>query len=989
MKGLFATALMGLALLPGLAVEAAAGTLSQSSPQGGGDSEWREKLVSRFGSGPKNSIAQAVKDFPQLRQRLEVIADWVAQDQVDGPAGLRLDAVAAMVAKLGSQAKDFQERLAALQRAQAGPTDRRWAELYLDACHRRRQARLDLHRAQLAGFVFTKHFDMGGSHYAYTECLSDAQAEKHFHPGTSLGLWEFDGLFGKVRSLIDDAQGVIRDPDVSYDGKRLLFSWKKSAKDDDYHLYEMDLATRKVRQLTFGLGFADYEANYLPNGDIVFNSTRCIQTVPCWWTEVSNLFTCDGDGKYLRRLSFDQVHSNYPTVTGDGRVIYTRWEYNDRGQLFVQGLFQMNIDGTAQRELYGNNSWFPTTLLHARHIPGTQKYVAILTGHHTRQQGWLGIVDPTKGRQENSGVQLIAPVRQTDAVRIDRYAQTGDQFQYPYPLSETEFLVTFKPAGTKFFGIYFMTEAGERELLVSDAKISCNQPVVVKSRPVPVVRKSHVDYRQKTGTVYMHDVYAGIGLQGVPRGTIKSLRVVALDYRAAGVGHNGNSGPAGGALVSTPISIQGSWDVKVVLGTTPVLEDGSAFFTVPARTPLYFQALNAKGQAVQTMRSWMTLQPGEVSSCVGCHDQQSSTPPRTQGSLASQAGPQELLEWHGKPRGFSFVREIQPVLDRHCVRCHFQEGAQASAQNTGKVFEAKTMKMVVPCDGAQWSYTLDRPADTWMKPDFQAASWKVGPGGFGSKGTPGARIGTNWRSSDIWLRRTFDLKDVPAAPAFLCHHDEDVEIYINGIMAAQATGYTARYEVLPMTTAGLAALKPGQNTIAVHCHQTYGGQFIDVALIDAGKNPFFSLKGGGASPAVAVSPGVKPAFSLKSTTRFDPQSLRHWSDSYRALANRKYTNWINVQSEPSPLSAFHAGSAKSKLINILEEGHHGVKLAPEEMDRLATWIDLLVPYCGDFREGFEGANLEKYEHFLNKRRRWQAEEARNIEAFIRERQGQR
>lgn len=790
---------------------------------------WRETLLRRFSAGPAAAVTQCLRDFPAQRLQLAAIADWVEQDRLDGPGGLRVEVVATLLDRLGPAGTELRARLRQLQGTRAAPHDRRWAELYLDACAQRRQARLTPHRDKLARVIFTKHYDMGGSHYAYTEGLSDAQNERHFKPGASLCLLELDGLFGTIRTLIDDRDGVLRDPDVSYDGKRVLFSWKKSHT-DDYHLYELDVATRKVRQLTFGAGFADYEGAYLPSGDLVFNSTRCVQTVPCWWTEVSNLFTCAGDGRYLRRLSYDQVHTNYPTVTGDGRVSYTRWEYNDRGQIFVQGLFQMNPDGTAQRELYGNSSWFPTALLHARHIPGTGKYVAILSGHHTRQQGWLGLVDPSRGRQENSGVQLIAPVRKTEAVRIDRYGQNGDQFQYPYPLSESAFLVTCRPApsslspkgekgkaeGARHFALYFITASGERELLACDAKISCNQPVPLAARPVPPARASQVDYRQQTGTFYLHDVYAGDGLQGVPRGTVRRLRVVALDYRAAGVGRNSNHGPAGGALVSTPISLQGSWDVKVVLGTVPVQADGSASFTVPARTPLYFQALDSKGHAIQTMRSWATLQPGEVQSCVGCHDQQNTTAPTRRPSLAARAGPQELTPWYGPPRGFSFVREVQPVLDRHCISCHHVE---------------------------------------------------AGPG----------------------------------------------------------------------------------------------------------------------KQAGSAGAGILPAFSLKGTQRLDPQALRKWSDAYRALADRKFTNWVNVQSEPPVLPPYHAGAAKSKLIRILEDGHHGVKLAAEEMDRLVTWIDLLVPYCGDYREGLDGANLARYEHFLRKRQRWQAEEAANIAAYLRDR----
>jgi len=605
----------------------------------------------------------------------EVVADWLLQDNVGAADKLTKQAVAAIVRDLGEAGADLARRLDDLELA-----DTPLLDIYTAACERRRATRLKPHLPHLARVVFTKHYDLGGSHYAYTEGQSDAQAERHFQPGASLCLLELDGLYGKVTTLLDDPKGVVRDPDVSYDAARILFAWKKDLLKDDYHLYEMSLPDRKIRQLTDGLGFADYEGAYLPSGDIVFNSTRPVQTVDCWWTEVSNLYTCGPDGQHLRRLSFDQVHTNFPTVTPDGRVVYTRWDYNDRGQIYPQGLFQMYPDGTGQTELYGNNSWFPTTILHARAIPGTGKYVAIFTGHHTRQKGWLGLVDPRLGRQENAGCQLIAPVRETKAVRIDAYGQTGDQFQYPYPLSESAFLVTFRPEKAPRFAIYWMDVAGCRELLAADPRISCNQPIPLAPRPAPHVRANVVDYRKDNGTVYLQDIYEGPGLAGVPRGTIKQLRVVALEFRAAGIGSNGNNGPAGGAMASTPVSIQGTWDVKRVLGTAPVHPDGSACFTLPARTPVYFQALDARGHAAQTMRSWMVVQPGESVSCVGCHENKNTAPPVTRTSQALVGGPQPLTppEWGRAPgagdgSGFGFIRHIQPILDTHCVKCHHLE----------------------------------------------------------------------------------------------------------------------------------------------------------------------------------------------------------------------------------------------------------------------------------------------------------------------------
>ena len=749
---------------------------------------------------------------------------WLASEEWDFSAK---EMMARVLEELGPANKDLREEFNKLRDLQSVSFSRQWLDFYIKACHRRRENRLKPLLKRWTKIVFTKHYNLGGSHYAYTEGQSDAQRERHFVPGSSLCLLEMNGNYGEVRALITDPNGVIRDPDVSYDGKRILFAWKKSDRQDDYHLYEMNVESGNFRQLTFGLGFADYEPAYLPSGDIIFNSTRCVQTVDCWWTEVSNLYTCDKDGGYLRRLTFDQVHTNYPTARDDGQVLYTRWEYNDRGQIFTQPLFQMNPDGTAQTECYGNNSWFPTTILHARGIPGSTKIVAILTGHHTLQQGKLALLDTSRGRQEAAGVQLIAPPRPARAVRVDRYGQEGDLFQYPYPLSEREFLVAYDPYGNsdkmyaRPYGIYFMTVDGRRELLAWDSNISCNQPVPLAPHQRPQTRPSMVDYRDRSGTYYLQDIYAGEGLQGVRRGTVKRLRVVALEYRAAGIGENRNQGPAGSALISTPISIgNGSWDVKVVLGDAKVHMDGSACFTVPARTPVYFQALDEKGHAVQTMRSWSTLQPREIFSCVGCHENKNLAPRLRPPTLAMKAGPKPLEPFYGPARGFSFITEIQPILDRHCIRCH------------------------------------------------------------------------------------------------------------NGSLEADSAEEESR---------------DGSN---------------------------------------------RPAFGLLGAQTVDAVAKRKWSNAYLWLTQggrpNEWVNWISAQSAPPMLSPYHAGAATSRLITLLEEGHEGVQLSSEELDRLACWIDLLVPFCGDYAEAnaWSPEEIETYNHFLAKRKRMEQIEETNIESFL-------
>ncbi|MBT3200009.1 MAG: hypothetical protein HN350_08830 [Phycisphaerales bacterium] len=748
----------------------------------------------------------------------QIMSDWVLQDFGKTDASkcfkskkdctLEAAAVAKVVAELGAVGADFKAEAAKLTAAKTPGGDKKWKDLYTRAAKVRRAKRLKLVSIRCKKIVFTRHYEMGGSHYAYTEGLSDAQRERHFKPGSALCLLDVSGDKPMVETLIDDPKGVIRDPDVSYDGKRILFAWKKSDRQDDYHLYEMDVATRKIRQLTFGLGFADYEGCYLPDGNILFNSTRCVQIVDCWWTEVSNLYVCNKDGKFLRRVAFDQVHSNYPQVLDDGRVVYTRWDYNDRGQLYPQPLYQMNPDGTSQTEYYGNNSWFPTTIGHARGIPGTSKVMALATGHHTRQRGKLCIVDSKKGRQEASGVQLIAPIAETKSVKIDRYGQRGDQFQYPYPFSEKEFLVTFRADGSRLrFGIYFMRDDASRELLAVNAGQDSNQPVPLKARKVPNIRPTTVDYRKKTGTFYVQDVYIGPGLKGVKRGVVKTLRVVALEFRAAGIGANGNRGPAGGALVSTPISIgNGTWDIKHVLGDTPVQSDGSAFFEVPARTPVYFQLLDEKNHVVQSMRSWSTLQPGEKFSCVGCHENKNEISLSTGTTIAMKAGPKKLKPFYDSTGGFSFPKMIQPILDKHCIKCH------------------------------------------------------------------------------------------------------------------------------------------------------------------DGKTP--------------------NAMSLMSTPQTNKRAKRDWSEAYLSLTKNgkpnEMINWLNVQSVPPMLEPYFKGANKSKIFEQIAGEHCKTKLSQEELDKIACWIDLLVPFCGDYAEAgaWNEGDHAKHKRFMDKRRRMELIEAANIEEML-------
>ncbi|MCP4379221.1 MAG: hypothetical protein GY794_23995, partial [bacterium] len=927
--------------------------------------------------------------------------DWMLQDHGKGAtkcftetAGC--DAEAKMVAKVLSEAPDakMKRQLDSLVAAKAPTSDPRWKALYVSACENRRAARLKTLNATTKRIVFTKHYNMGGSHYAYTEGLSDAQHERVFIPGSALCVLEIKGTKTEVTTLINDPKGVIRDPDVSYDGKRILFAWKKSDRKDDYHLYEMDVASKKVRQLTSGLGFADYEGVYLPNGNILFNSTRCVQTVDCWWTEVSNFYIVDKDGKLMRRVGFDQVHTNYPQVLADGRVIYTRWDYNDRGQLYPQPLYQMNIDGTAQTEYYGNNSWFPTTIGHARGIPGSDKLLAIATGHHSIQTGALILIDVKRGRQETEGVTLVAPMvkdkKDYRYRKIDGYTGHNGHFMYPYPISESEYVSAYSARqtrrGTKDgYGIYYVRQDGARELLVDDPKVSCNQLVFLMARKRPPVRPSVVDYKKKTGTYYVQDVYFGPGLKGIERGVVKKLRVVSIGFRAAGVGSNGNRGPGGHAVVSTPVAIRnGTWDTKSVIGEAKVHADGSAFFEAPARTPLYFQLVDADGYVVQTMRSWSTLMPGENFACIGCHEGKNATSPPTKTTLAMKAGPKPLAHFYGKPRGFSYIKEIQPILDKHCIKCHMDRTkvpSRSRKQPSSTLNLSKAKPILPKC--RKWKYTTTKPKGDWAKAGFNDADWKTGTAGFGTSNTPGGKKNTVWNTKTIWMRTNLELTgDGKDSFRFLVCHDEDVEIYVNGVLAASAGGYVSNYVALKLNNKGLAALKTGKNTIAVRCRQTGGGQYIDVALYDMKPSAAAAPKVIVAKPSAKGDPKIKKAFSLLGDTH-SRGGGRNWSDSYIYFTQNGRPNdmvkWMNVQSIPPMLPPYFAGSKHSKLMTILKKGHGKTKLSTEELNKIACWIDLLVPYCGDYMEAnaWGERGQAKYRHFQKKRDDMAAIELKN------------
>ena len=715
-------------------------------------------------------------------------------------------------------------------------------------------------------YVFVRNHALGGSHYAYTEGVSDDKdgpegSECNFTPGSQLCLLTLKkgsgGIETEEKVIKDLPDGVVRDPSVSPDGARVVFSMKQDVK-DDYHLYELDLATLSIRQLTEGSGISDIEPSYLPNGEIVFQSSRCVQTIDCWKTPVSNLYICGKDGENIRRVGYDQVTTSYTSVTEDGRVIYTRWDYNDRNQMYVQGLFQMNPDGTNQTELYGNNSSFPTTLLHARSIDGTTtKYVAVAAGHHTYQGGKLVMIDVSKGRDGKEPVSYVFPADGEDfGNNIDAQNQGGAIYRYPYPISESQFLVSYCPKGwagdrkNTPFGIYYMTADGTKELLVkNNGDMGAAQIVPVRARSV-FDRASMVNYAKNTGTYYIGNVYEGEAVKGVKAGEAKYLRIVALDFRSGAIGFNNNSNAsiAASGTAFTPVSAaNGTWDVKVPLGIVKIEDDGSCLFEAPSETPLYFQLLNADYELIATMRSWSTLQPNEYFSCVGCHEDNNTSPAASSTrTLAMKNGAQKIVpeDWmtadagytaydpYTSRIGFAYSSVVQPILDKNCVSCHNNTAISKSLVEGLLSYSdlSKGDLSAYLCDyvsteeqnlvgtdtlvdtlGKGWKYTFRDPGENWYT--ASTAAWQTGDAPFGDKGTDKTKWAGN--NMEIWIARDFGATSAQAQMTTYLRlfHDEDVEVYLNGEKIYAAGGYLTKYMIYKIE--GLT-VKAGNNHLAIH-----------------------------------------------------------------------------------------------------------------------------------------------------------------------------
>ena len=471
---------------------------------------------------------------------------------------------------------------------------------------------------------------------------------------------------GEIKIVHKADQGkYLGDVDLHFDANKILYS--SQLDNGNWALFEIkiDPSTGKKlgapRQVSPEMGndIDNYDACYLPDERIIFGSTAAYEGVPCvgGGAFVANLHIMNPDGTGVRRLCFDQDGNWHPVVMENGRVMYTRWEYTDSAHYYSRVLMTMNPDGTDQKAYYGSNSYWPNSMFFARPVPGhPSKFVSTITGHHSNAKGGaMCLFDVAKGRFEADGALQFITGRgkKVEPLVIDNLSRSyAPMFYHPYPLSDKYFL------GVTGDSVYLL-DAFDNMLCLkkngTDGKVY--EPLPLRKTKKPFVRPDTVRLGDKSATVLISDIYEGPGLKGVPRGTVKSIRVYRYEY-----------GPRkkGGHYA---MGMETCWDARQIIGTVPVEEDGSASFMIPANSPISLQPLDKNGMAVAIMRSWLVGMPGERLSCVGCHESQNMPPP-TKRSKAMFKKPQPVKPWYGPMRGFAFSREVMPVIDKYCAGCH-------------------------------------------------------------------------------------------------------------------------------------------------------------------------------------------------------------------------------------------------------------------------------------------------------------------------------
>jgi hypothetical protein len=566
--------------------------------------------------------------------------------------------------------------------------------------------------------VFVRRFTLSANH-VYTEYVNS-----RWTPGG--GLCVLDLNTGLARDLVPElSAGVVNRFDISYDAKKIIFDYKRTS-EEGYRIYEVGVDGTGLRQLTFPVeneqklvrdygsagyhhGTDDMHPCYLPDGDIVFVSTRCQYGILCnagdvYTTKV--LFRMNRDGGDIRPLSNSPVSEASPAMLPDGRILYHRWEYVDKAAGNLKCLWSMNPDGTASAEVYGNTITFPETMIYARPIPGADGKIVMLGTSHCCPNNAMGAVividtsddvrSPETMRFVTNDIRALAHTgfHFQDASgqwKHDKTGTLGRLFKDPYPLSENLFIAAHKPKGPAWndpvaYDLCLLDGSGRKTLLYQDEEISCwhPYPLVARQKPPVTVAAPDPELAQRNlARCVVSDVYRG--MEGVERGAVKYLRLLEEVPRPWAVRKSWYRDDRDG-MAHSAIG-DGFLGLKVQHGVVPVEEDGSAQFYVPAMRNIYLQALDENLLAIQTERTYVHYMPGETRSCVGCHETPNQTQRPTSGlPLAMLRPPSVPAPQPGEATAqklFDYDRQIQPIWDKHCVECHNHERADGDLNLCG------------------------------------------------------------------------------------------------------------------------------------------------------------------------------------------------------------------------------------------------------------------------------------------------------------------
>jgi len=490
-----------------------------------------------------------------------------------------------------------------------------------------------------------------------------------FEGGSSLKY--LDVSTGRIVTLLETDEGLIRDPDIYFDGKKVVFAMRQK-QEDNYHIYEINIDGTGLIQLTTLKGVSDFDPVYLPDDKIVFSSTREPKYNKCSRDHAANLYRMNADGSNIHRITRNTLFDNHPEVLPDGRILYARWEYVDRNFGDAHGIWTVRPDGTGQALYYGNNTAVPPAVFNQHLIPSTNHVVCILGNHHHVLNGAIAVINRSKGIEGKDPILFTIP---DDVKDISR--QGGEfacdiiqplpfpKYEDVWPLSGNYFLCSRNLGLTDTkTGIYLIDIFGN-EVLVHMEEQACFDPMPLKERPRPAILSDRRKFDQSNGLVYIQNVYEGTHMKGVKPGSAKYIRIVESPAKK-----NWSGGQWFGQGYQAPGMNWHGFTSKRIIGTVPVEEDGSAYFEVPSDIFIFYQVLDENKMMIQSMRSGTVIQPGETQGCVGCHEDRLSTPRVSMKTMAMMRPPSQIEDWYGPVRGFSFTREVQPVFDRHCVKCH-------------------------------------------------------------------------------------------------------------------------------------------------------------------------------------------------------------------------------------------------------------------------------------------------------------------------------